>query len=75
MLTQVRQDATRTARGRRGRRRDPEWVNRRRHGLTQYTAGQTYVAQSGALNESISDVFGALVRQRHLDRVRPKRIG
>ena len=30
MLTQVRQDATRTARGRRGRRRDPEWVNRRR---------------------------------------------
>lgn len=36
------------------------------HGLTQYTAGLTYVAQSGALNESISDVFGALVKQRHL---------
>ena len=30
MLTQVRQDATRTGRGRRGRRRDPEWANRRR---------------------------------------------
>ena len=30
MLTQVRQDATREHRGRRGRVRDPEWVNRRR---------------------------------------------
>ena len=30
MLTAVRQDATRTARGRRGRARDPEWANRRR---------------------------------------------
>ncbi len=33
------------------------------HGLTQYTAGLTYVAQSGALNESVSDVFGSLVKQ------------
>ena len=30
MLTQVRQDATHTTRGRRGRARDPEWANRRR---------------------------------------------
>ena len=37
------------------------------HGLTQYTAGLTYVAQSGALNESISDVFGSMVKQQVLD--------
>ena len=36
------------------------------HGLTQYTAGFTYVAQSGALNESVSDVFGSMVKQLHL---------
>ena len=30
MLTQVRQRATRQVRGRRGRKRDPEWANRRR---------------------------------------------
>ena len=36
------------------------------HGVTQYTAGLTYQGQSGALNESISDVFGSLVKQRHL---------
>ena len=35
------------------------------HGMTQYTAGLTYVAQSGALNESVSDVFGSLVKQLH----------
>ncbi|HVO42478.1 MAG TPA: M4 family metallopeptidase, partial [Aggregatilineales bacterium] len=34
------------------------------HGVTQYTAGLNYLGQSGALNESISDVFGSLVRQR-----------
>lgn len=34
------------------------------HGFTQYTAGFTYVAQSGALNESVSDVFGSMVKQR-----------
>ncbi|GAA1169023.1 M4 family metallopeptidase [Ornithinimicrobium humiphilum] len=33
------------------------------HGLTQYTSGLTYVGQSGALNESASDVWGAIVRQ------------
>lgn len=36
------------------------------HGFTQYTAGLIYLAQSGALNESISDVFGSLVKQRTL---------
>jgi Zn-dependent metalloprotease len=33
------------------------------HGVTQYTAGLSYRGQSGALNESISDVFGSLVKQ------------
>ncbi|PCN48279.1 peptidase M4 family protein [Curtobacterium sp. 'Ferrero'] len=33
------------------------------HGVTQYTADLTYEGQSGALNESISDVFGSLVLQ------------
>lgn len=36
------------------------------HGFTQYTSGLVYVAQSGALNESVSDVFGSLVKQRLL---------
>ena len=36
------------------------------HGVTQFTAGLTYVGQSGALNESVSDVFGSLVKQHHL---------
>lgn len=36
------------------------------HGVTQYTAGLTYVAQSGALNESVSDCFGSLVKQHAL---------
>jgi bacillolysin len=31
------------------------------HGVTQYTANLEYQGQSGALNESWSDVFGALV--------------
>ena len=33
------------------------------HGVTQYEADLTYSGQSGALNESISDVFGSLVKQ------------
>ncbi|WP_274558253.1 M4 family metallopeptidase [Streptomyces spiramyceticus] len=33
------------------------------HGLTQYTANFTYFGQPGALNESVSDVFGSLVKQ------------
>ena len=36
------------------------------HGVTQLTAGLTYSGQSGALNESVSDVFGSLVKQRAL---------
>ncbi|MGL4177551.1 MAG: protealysin inhibitor emfourin, partial [Dermatophilaceae bacterium] len=34
------------------------------HGVTQYTSNLTYQGQSGALNESVSDVFGVLVAQR-----------
>lgn len=34
------------------------------HGVTQYTAGLAYADQSGALNESISDVFAAMTKQR-----------
>lgn len=33
------------------------------HGVTQYSAGLAYRNQAGALNESLSDVFGALVEQ------------
>lgn len=36
------------------------------HGVTQYTAGLVYEGQSGALNESMSDVFGSLAKQHHL---------
>ena len=33
------------------------------HGVTEFTAGLDYHNQPGALNESISDVFGSLVKQ------------
>jgi len=33
------------------------------HGVTEFTAGLVYRDQSGALNEHVSDVFGALVEQ------------
>ncbi|MCS0638181.1 M4 family metallopeptidase [Streptomyces sp. LP05-1] len=36
------------------------------HGVTQYTANLEYYGQSGALNESMSDVIGSLVKQRVL---------
>jgi Zn-dependent metalloprotease len=36
------------------------------HGIIQYEAGLNYRGQSGALNESLSDVFGSLVRQYKL---------
>ena len=36
------------------------------HAVTQYTANLTYQGQSGALNESISDVFGSCLKQRLL---------
>ncbi|HLO27594.1 MAG TPA: M4 family metallopeptidase [Anaerolineales bacterium] len=36
------------------------------HGVTQYEAKLTYSQQPGALNESMSDVFGSLVKQYSL---------
>ena len=36
------------------------------HGVTQYEAKLVYWQQPGALNESFSDVFGSLVKQRQL---------
>lgn len=36
------------------------------HGVTQNEANLVYYNQPGALNESISDVFGSLVKQNHL---------
>ncbi|TIS58183.1 M4 family metallopeptidase [Mesorhizobium sp.] len=33
------------------------------HGVTQYTAGLVYTNEAGALNESVSDVFGSMFRQ------------
>ena len=37
------------------------------HGVTEHEAGLAYSNQSGALNESMSDVFGSLVKQRALN--------
>jgi Zn-dependent metalloprotease len=34
------------------------------HGVTQFTAGLVYSGESGALNESWSDVFGAMTERR-----------
>jgi len=34
------------------------------HGVTQYTSNLNYSNQPGALNESFSDIFGSLVKQR-----------
>jgi hypothetical protein len=36
------------------------------HGVTESTAGLDYQGQPGALNESVSDVFGSLVKQHAL---------
>jgi Zn-dependent metalloprotease len=36
------------------------------HGVTQFEAKLQYFQQPGALNESMSDVFGSLVKQYHL---------
>lgn len=36
------------------------------HGVTERDAGLIYAEQSGALNESLSDVFGSLAKQYHL---------
>lgn len=35
------------------------------HGVVQFTAGLGHTDQTGALNESMSDVFGSLVKQHH----------
>ena len=37
------------------------------HGVTEDEAGLVYYYQAGALNESMSDVFGSLVKQRALN--------
>jgi hypothetical protein len=37
------------------------------HAVTEHTAGLTYQGQSGALNESVSDVFAACLTQRLRD--------
>jgi Zn-dependent metalloprotease len=37
------------------------------HGVTQFSSGLNYQDQPGALNESISDVFGSLVKQYKLN--------
>jgi Zn-dependent metalloprotease len=34
------------------------------HGVTEDEAGLVYMFQSGALNESVSDVFGSLIKQK-----------
>ncbi|MGX2997314.1 M4 family metallopeptidase [Streptomyces sp. JNUCC 64] len=36
------------------------------HGVVQYTANLEYYGQSGALNESVADVFGVLIKQHAL---------
>ncbi len=36
------------------------------HGVTQHTANLVYFNQPGALNESVSDVFGSMVKQKNL---------
>jgi Zn-dependent metalloprotease len=42
------------------------------HGITQYTSALEYDAQSGALNEHFSDVFGILVKQYALKQTAAK---
>lgn len=42
------------------------------HGVTQYEAKLVYWGQPGALNESMSDVFGSLVKQRVLTQMADK---
>ncbi|MBZ4417359.1 M4 family metallopeptidase [Myxococcus sp. RHSTA-1-4] len=37
------------------------------HGVTEYEGPLAYFLQAGALNESLSDVFGSLVKQRTLN--------
>src|SRR5215213_6251242 len=42
------------------------------HGVTQFEAKLTYALQPGALNESMSDVFGSLVKQYSLNQTAPQ---
>ena len=42
------------------------------HGVTEMEAGLIYHGQSGALNESMSDVFGSLVKQYKLNQTADK---
>lgn len=42
------------------------------HGVTQYSAALEYEAQSGALNESFSDVFGIMTKQYALKQTAAK---
>jgi Zn-dependent metalloprotease len=42
------------------------------HGVTQYEVALDYADQPGALNESFSDVFGSLVKQRALGQTAAK---
>jgi Zn-dependent metalloprotease len=42
------------------------------HGVTQFEANLVYSGQSGALNESISDVFGSMVKQYALQQTTAK---
>jgi Zn-dependent metalloprotease len=37
------------------------------HGITQYESNLEYINQSGALNESLSDVFGIMIKQRMMN--------
>lgn len=39
------------------------------HGVTQFEANLQYIQQPGALNESMSDVFGSLVKQYQLQQL------
>jgi hypothetical protein len=42
------------------------------HAVTQYTAGLVYQGESGALNEHLSDVFAACVKQRERGETDPR---
>ena len=45
------------------------------HGVTQFTVGLAYQDQPGALNESISDVFASMAKQRVLGQLLPRLTG
>jgi Zn-dependent metalloprotease len=45
------------------------------HGITQETAGLIYAGESGALNESFSDIFGTVVEFKKLDSTASWEIG